>query len=169
MHKIALIMIIFLGIPGVALAQQQTPAGAVEESTSGAQPGETTTPDAGTMEQGAKEEGGMQTPKETDEGKPAESMESKGQPEEPAGPKEVIPDSSERALADADVQDLDCDQLWIARNEIFDRNGYCFRTKRGQDYFDNSDCTSDSQDILSQLEWENVKLIQRWEGEKGCR
>lgn len=88
-------------------------------------------------------------------------------PEE-TGPQDMISDSSERPLARADVEALTCDELWIARNEIFDRNGYCFRSERGQDYFDNSDCTSDSQDILSSLEWENVRLIQSVESEKQC-
>jgi len=89
------------------------------------------------------------------------------QPEE-TGPQDMISDSSERRLARADVAALDCEELWIARNEIFDRNGYCFRSERGQDYFDNSDCTSDAQDILSSLEWENVRLIQGVENEKQC-
>jgi len=87
---------------------------------------------------------------------------------EDAGPADMISDSSERSLSRADVEMLDCDELWIARNEIFDRNGYCFRSARGQDYFDNSDCTSDSQDILSSLEWENVRLIQSVERDKQC-
>lgn len=88
---------------------------------------------------------------------------------EDTGPSDMISDSSERTLSRADVDMLDCDDLWIARNEIFDRNGYCFRSARGQDYFDNSDCTSDSQEILSPLEWENVRLIQSVESEKQCK
>jgi len=87
---------------------------------------------------------------------------------EDAGQADMISDSSERKLTRADVADLDCDQLWIARNEIFDRNGYCFRSERGKSYFDNADCTSDSQDILSSLEWENVRLIQEVEREQQC-
>jgi hypothetical protein len=97
---------------------------------------------------------------ETDTGEAAEP--------EDTGPADMISDSSERNLSRADVEMLDCDELWIARNEIFDRNGYCFRSARGEDYFDNSDCTSDSQDILSSLEWENVRLIQSVEREKQC-
>jgi len=88
--------------------------------------------------------------------------------EEETGPGDMISDSSERALVAAELEALDCEELWIARNEIFDRNGYCFRSARGQDYFDNSDCTSDSQDILSPLEWDNVKLVQQVERDKKC-
>ncbi len=101
------------------------------------------------------------------EGSPETDMGEAGEPEE-TGPADMISDSSERALSRADVDMLDCEELWIARNEIFDRNGYCFRSARGQDYFDNSDCTSDSQDILSSLEWENVRLVQSIEREKQC-
>ncbi len=87
---------------------------------------------------------------------------------EAAGPPEIISDSSERALVEADLTGMTCEQLWIARNEIFDRNGYCFRSERGASYFDNSDCTSDSQEILSELEWENVALIKRVEARNQC-
>jgi len=87
---------------------------------------------------------------------------------EDTGPSDMISDSSERALVEADVADLSCEELWIARNEIFDRNGYCFRSERGQAYFDNSDCSSDSQDILSELEWSNVDLIKSVEADKQC-
>ncbi len=88
--------------------------------------------------------------------------------QEETGPAEMISDSSERALVEDELVGMTCDQLWIARNEIFDRNGYCFRSERGQAYFDNADCTSDSQDILSELEWQNVDLIKQVESEKQC-
>lgn len=87
---------------------------------------------------------------------------------EETGPADMIPDSSERALTEADLAGLDCEELWIARNEMFDRNGYCFQSERGREQFDNSDCTSDSQDILSQLEWDNVELIKSVESEQQC-
>lgn len=88
--------------------------------------------------------------------------------QEETGPAEMIADSSERALVEEELVDMTCEELWIARNEVFDRNGYCFRSERGQAYFDNSDCTSDSQDILSPMEWENVELIKEVEAEKQC-
>lgn len=88
--------------------------------------------------------------------------------EEDTGPSDMISDSSERALVEDELAGMTCEELWIARNEIFDRNGYCFRSERGQAYFDNSDCTSDSQDILSELEWRNVELIKQVEADKQC-
>jgi len=88
--------------------------------------------------------------------------------QEDTGRADLISDSSERALVEDELVDMTCEELWIARNEIFDRNGYCFRSERGQAYFDNSDCTSDSQDILSPLEWENVELIKDVEARKQC-
>ncbi len=92
-----------------------------------------------------------------------------GEPmQEDAGRADMISDSSERALVEEELAVMGCEELWVARNEIFDRNGYCFRSERGQAYFDNSDCTSDSQDILSELEWQNVELIQQVETAKQC-
>lgn len=88
--------------------------------------------------------------------------------QEESGPADMISDSSERALVKEELVDMTCDELWTARNEIFDRNGYCFRSERGQAFFDNADCTSDSQDILADLEWQNVELIQQVEAEMQC-
>ena len=106
---------------------------------------------------------GMDGVNEQEMGEPAgEAM------QEETGPADMISDSSERALVEDELVGMTCEQLWIARNEIFDRNGYCFRSERGQAYFDNADCTSDSQDILSELEWQNVDLIRQVEAEKQC-
>jgi len=112
-------------------------------------------PEAGGMDDGMTDEQEMGEPS-------GETM------QEETGPADMISDSSERALVEEELVDMTCEQLWIARNEIFDRNGYCFRSERGQAYFDNSDCTSDSQDILSELEWQNVELIQSVEAQKQC-
>jgi hypothetical protein len=35
-----------------------------------------------------------------------------------------------------------CDELWFARNQVFDHAGYCFRSALGRAVFDNSNCTS---------------------------
>lgn len=114
------------------------------------------------MEAGDMEES-MTDGQDTQMSEPAEEA-----AEEETGPSDTFSDSSERALSEADLSGLNCEELWIARNEIFDRNGYCFQSARGQEYFDNSDCTSDSQDILSQLEWDNVELIKAAESEQQC-
>ncbi|MFP4537010.1 MAG: YARHG domain-containing protein [Dichotomicrobium sp.] len=113
--------------------------------------------DSGDMEESMSEDGDAQTSEPAGEAA-----------EEETGPSDIFSDSSERALTEADLSELDCEELWIARNEIFNRNGYCFQSARGQEYFDNSDCTSDSQDILSQLEWDNVELIKAAEREQQC-
>ncbi len=85
------------------------------------------------------------------------------------GPRVILAFSSQRRLRGSDLQRLGCKSLWVARNEIFDRNGYCFRTAKGRSYFDNSDCRTSSQNILTGLERQNVNLIVSWERRKGCR
>lgn len=85
------------------------------------------------------------------------------------GPRVVLPYSSQRRLGSNDLRHLGCKNLWVARNEIYDRNGYCFRTAKGRSYFDNSDCRTRSQNILTSLERKNVSLIVSWEKRKGCR
>lgn len=37
-----------------------------------------------------------------------------------------------------------CDELWLARNIVFDRAGYCFGSALGKAVFDNGDCTTKS-------------------------
>ena len=79
----------------------------------------------------------------------------------------VFPDSSTKSLKRADVEGLSCHKLWIARNEIFHRNGYCFKSEKGIRYFDNSNCTS-SAPKLSVLEQRNKRTIRTWEIRKRC-
>lgn len=60
-----------------------------------------------------------------------------------------------------------CQDLWVERNTIFDRKGYCFKTPRGKAYFDNSDCfTSNPQ--LSAAEKARVNDLKRQESRMGC-
>ncbi len=91
------------------------------------------------------------------------------QPPAPTGRQDVIAWSSARPIDDATLAGLSCDALWVARNEIFDRNGYCFETARGKAYFDNADCRTSSQNILTSLERRNVDAIRAWERRRGCR
>jgi hypothetical protein len=88
---------------------------------------------------------------------------------EPAAASGVFPLSSTQALTAQQLSALDCDRLWIARNEIFARKGYCFQSARGIGYFGNANCSSSSQDILTPLEQGNVALIKSWETQKTCR
>jgi len=60
-----------------------------------------------------------------------------------------------------------CYDLWYERNAIYDRNGYCFSTRLGQDTFDNSDCyTKDVQ--FSQSEQHQIDRIRNEEYDRGC-
>ena len=61
-----------------------------------------------------------------------------------------------------------CYDLWYERNQIYDDNGFCFKTQLGQDTFDNSDCwTSNPQ--LSRAEVKRVAAIKRLETAKRCK
>lgn len=81
----------------------------------------------------------------------------------------LFPDSGKRRLSVEELYNLSCDELWVARNEMFDRRGYCFTSGRGQTYFDNSDCTTSSSGILNKAEKANVATIKQVESEKGCQ
>ena len=39
------------------------------------------------------------------------------------------------------LQELSCQELWYMRNAIYDWRGYCFRTQKEKDVFDNSNCS----------------------------
>lgn len=80
----------------------------------------------------------------------------------------MFPNSGKRRLSADELYGLSCDELWVARNEMFDRRGYCFSSGRGQSYFDNSDCTTSSSSILNKTEKANVTTIKQVEAEKGC-
>lgn len=79
----------------------------------------------------------------------------------------LFPDSSQRELTDADVKPLDCQKLWRARNEIYYRNGYCFKTEKGIRFFDNSNCTQ-ANVSLKPLESRNIRTIRTWEIRSRC-
>ena len=61
-----------------------------------------------------------------------------------------------------------CYDLWYERNQIYDDNGFCFKTQLGQDTFDNSDCyTSNPQ--LSRAEVRRVAAIKAEEKRRHCK
>ncbi|MFO1171227.1 MAG: caspase family protein [Hyphomicrobiaceae bacterium] len=80
----------------------------------------------------------------------------------------MFPDSGKRRLSVDELYNLSCDELWVARNEMFDRRGYCFTSAKGQSFFDNADCTTSSQSILNKTEKANTITIKQVESEKGC-
>lgn len=79
----------------------------------------------------------------------------------------VFPNSSTKTLKRAVVENLDCHKLWLARNEIYNRNGYCFKSEKGIRYFDNSNCTS-AIVKLKPLESRNIRTIRTWEIRNRC-
>lgn len=82
---------------------------------------------------------------------------------------QVFPKSSSVMLTDSDLNQLSCLELWLARNEIYDRNGYCFVTSLGIQHFDNAGCrTTDTNILKNWTENRNVKLIMDWEDKKNC-
>jgi hypothetical protein len=59
------------------------------------------------------------------------------------------------------LMQLSCENFWHVRNRIYDENGYCFKTVRGRQAFDNSDCWVEGQEAvkLNQYELTNVETI----------
>lgn len=70
----------------------------------------------------------------------------------------------------SDLKQLSCENLWYVRNGIYDGHGYCFKTDRAQEMFDNSDCSvDDAADLdLNSNEVKNIANIKKVEKQKGC-
>lgn len=68
------------------------------------------------------------------------------------------------------VDALSCHELWVARNQIYKDNGYCFKTKKARNYFGNGGCyVNDEGDV--QMSWKERKLVMEyhhWEMVNGC-
>ena len=73
-------------------------------------------------------------------------------------------------LAQAQYADMDCDQLYYERNQIYKDNGYCFKTSRAIRTFGNSGCSYDDvTDVpLSPRETRAVARIKAAERNQGC-
>jgi hypothetical protein len=65
-----------------------------------------------------------------------------------------------------DLAGMSCEGLWYARNKIYARNGYCFRTERARAVFGRGCFPPYGR--LRGWERERVNRIQMWEGRKGC-
>lgn len=82
----------------------------------------------------------------------------------------ILPDSCTRKLTNSDLAGLDADELELARNEIYAREGRRFNTEYIQDYFDDKwwyvgtiapeDFT---EDMLNDVEKYNVNFIRDYE------
>jgi hypothetical protein len=60
-----------------------------------------------------------------------------------------------------------CFDLWYQRNAIYDAYGFCFKTKKGKKYFDNSNCTTNVVH-LSKADQKLVNSIIQQEKAMGC-
>ena len=61
-----------------------------------------------------------------------------------------------------------CYDLWYERNEIYDANGFCFKSSLGKRVFDNSDCYTDDPKF-TRAEERRIKQIRHQERELGCK
>jgi hypothetical protein len=86
----------------------------------------------------------------------------------------IFANSTDQALADADLSQLSCDDLWAARNEMFARNGYCFRNFEASRYFGNKACSTTYDSIFGattpqfKMLRSNVYKIQAFEALSQC-
>ena len=85
--------------------------------------------------------------------------------------KPVFADSSDRALQWSEIRNLNCPSLWVARNEIFYKAGYCFFSPVGYSYFENGGrkCNHEVERPASDVAWKNIKSLHRLARRKGCR
>ena len=65
-----------------------------------------------------------------------------------------------------DPAGMSCNALWIERNSIYARNGYCFKTARARAVF-GPGCFP-PYGKLSGWEQSRVNELQMWEQRKGC-
>ena len=74
------------------------------------------------------------------------------------------------AAAQEELSSMSCGDLWYRRNEIFARNGYCFKTDRAIRVFGNQGCRFyvESDVPMSRAEREEVEVIRAIERSKRC-
>jgi hypothetical protein len=70
------------------------------------------------------------------------------------------------ARAQAPYSEYSCDDLWYARNSIYQIKGYCFKTEHAIDVF-GTNCFA-PYGKLTRSQANQVAEIQRWERRKGC-
>jgi uncharacterized caspase-like protein len=77
----------------------------------------------------------------------------------------LLPDSDRRLLTKEDLQPLSKEQLRVARNEIYARRGWDFKTKAMETYFEQFDWYTPSlgKIELSHIEQQNVDFIVKFE------
>lgn len=114
------------------------------------------------------------TPEPTEEPTPEPTPEPTATPTEapaqPSGGSYILPNSSSSQLSAGDIQGLSKEQLKLARNEIYARHGRKFKDAALQEYFSKQSWYTPSieadaftEGMLSQVERDNIKLIQSYE------
>ncbi len=77
------------------------------------------------------------------------------------------PETSQRLMKPAEVENMMKEDLEFMRNEIFARHGYCFKKKYLRQQFENEDWyvpnTVDIRGMLTDIEKKNIILIKRYE------
>ena len=65
-----------------------------------------------------------------------------------------------------DASRMSCEELWLARNQIYANNGYCFQTQRARAIFGHGCVPPFGQ--LAPEEAREVSALQSWERRRGC-
>jgi uncharacterized membrane protein YvbJ len=74
----------------------------------------------------------------------------------------ILPDSDKRVISEEDMANLSKGQLRLARNEIYARHGYVFKSEDLQKYFSSKswyNADPSYGDSLNEVEKENVELL----------
>lgn len=108
--------------------------------------------------------------KEKEAEKVSEEVEKKTEEEEQGY---IFPDSDKKYLTEDEVLSVDVKKLRIARNEIFARHGYIFKSEDLKEYFENTSWYKgtvkadkfNSDKVFNDFEKKNVELIKRVEDE----
>lgn len=78
-----------------------------------------------------------------------------------------FPETSQRKLTEADVENVDAERLRVMRSEIYARHGYSFKEKDMRYYFEDRDwympLSTDVRENLTEIENENINLIYEYE------
>ena len=81
----------------------------------------------------------------------------------------TLEELSSRNISGADVMNAPCSELWFLRNSIYNKHGYCFRSRKARELFDNSDCTTRTAPVMTDIEQHNADLLGRLEELKNCK
>ena len=65
-----------------------------------------------------------------------------------------------------DASRMSCEELWLARNQIYANNGYCFQSQRARAIF-GPGCVPPFGKLAPE-EAREVAVLQSWERRRGC-